>query len=186
MPGTKLGCVGVEEAPECYWATPPNARRRKPSNSIWPTTEPCRKPSHTLRQTASGTAGISTWNLPEKSINIKKSCHYGQVKIPVDGGTDACRFNANVCRMAGCGRQELHQNRIVQPCRPETHRGTAQCPAGHHRCQAAEGGTLFGQHGHDEGTLQTVNAEHLRFRHGEPYYKEIGSCASTSSGMYRN
>ena len=105
--------------------------------------------------------------MPEKSINIKKSCHYGQVKIPVDGGTDACRFNANVCRMAHRCGQELHQNRVVQPCRPETHRGTAQCPAGHYRCQAAEGGTLFGQHGHDEGTLQTVNAEHLRFRHGE-------------------
>ena len=40
--------------------------------------------------------------------------------------------------------------------------------AGHHRSQAAEGGTLFGQHGHDEGTLQAVDAEHLRFRHGEP------------------
>ena len=66
-----------------------------------------------------------------------------------------------------CG-QELHQNRVVQPCRPETHRGTAQCPAGHHRRQTAEGGTLFGQHGHDEGTLQTVDAEHLRFRYGEP------------------
>ena len=27
--------------------TLPNVRRRKPSNSIWPTTEPCRKPSRT-------------------------------------------------------------------------------------------------------------------------------------------
>ena len=27
--------------------TPPNARRRKPSSSIWPTTERCRKPSRT-------------------------------------------------------------------------------------------------------------------------------------------
>lgn len=29
-------------------------------------------------------------------------------------------------------------------------------------------GTLFGQHGHDEGTLQAVDAEHLRLRYGEP------------------
>ena len=73
-----------------------------------------------------------------------------------------------VLMLAASTQQELHQNRVVQPCRPETHRGTAQCPAGHHRRQTAEGGTLFGQHGHDEGTLQTVDAEHLRFRYGEP------------------
>ena len=54
------------------------------------------------KQTVIKRAAPSTWSLPAKSTNIKKSCHYGKTTIISDGGAGDGGLRPNFCRLAHC------------------------------------------------------------------------------------
>ena len=104
-----------------------------------------------------------------------------KLQIHADGGTDGMPHQRNMS--AGwrivfdrnCHEDRVMANTASQKVIEEQHNASVLDTIA---AKTAEGGTLFGKHGHHEGTLQADRWRTSPVSGLESlYYKEIGSCA---------